>query len=156
MNQEAPPKINDGPAKRRKPSRVLMALIGAIVLGLVFFIALPFWLVHARSEKDFQTARTKLDPERLREWALAMAVRYPPKEAWADIPKEEVPTEIKTAFEKPPDAIVSARNGGVELRFGGGFAHWFIAIGPTNSSWPSGGHFRTEEWVPGIYFVREL
>ena len=144
--------------RKWKPLHLAIASIGIIVLIAVFLLTFPPPHVIA-SEKDFAAAKEKLDPEKVRYWAFEMIALHPPEGSSVDIPTNEIPAEIRIAFERSPGATVTTYNELkiVELHFGGGFAHWFIAVGPTNYSVPivPGNGWVTKKWVPGIYFMRE-
>jgi hypothetical protein len=154
MNQGVPPKIVN--AGKHSRSRLILTICAAFLLLGFVVIGVPQLMIHIRSERDFSDAKEKLNPEELRDWAVKMTERYPPTSSIIEIPREEVPLNVRNAFQKPPWAFTSQRGiPVVQLEFGGGFSHWFIAIGPTNFEWATGGYFQSKKWVPGIYFVRE-
>jgi len=153
MNQEAPKK--SGVAKIVK---LFMAVVTFVIAA--FFVLAFAWnhftpRIVMEADAGFKNAKQTIDPEQLRAWALESIKHWHSTNGFQTIPESEVPEYIRNLYPDPPDAAVIGD--GVLISWGGGFFHWAIFVGPTNSvrTKDESPGYQTVEWTQGIYYSRE-
>ena len=65
---------------------------------------------------------------------------------------------LRISIEQQPDIWTLRSGSGVQyldFAYGGGFAHWGLAVGPTNFVLTPSDDRYVLDWVPGIYFWHE-
>jgi|ERR1017187_579715 hypothetical protein len=164
------PTTNYGARKLRKLLLWIIATIFLLAVILVTFrVGTYVWIFYQagkgadfvlkEADEGFKKAKTTIDPEKLRAWALEEIQEHSATNK-ANIPISEIPSYIQELFSDPvEDAGVYKYSDetNVQICWGGGFFHWMIDIGPTNYTETTGvtNNFTTVEWVPGIYYSRE-
>jgi hypothetical protein len=157
MNEELP--TVSGARKPRSRSFWFVAF-AILIIATVYFG--PYvWVFYGvnraahqavnEADEGFRKAKTTINPETLRVWALA-SIEH--RTNWNEV-YSSMPDYIRNLYADPPD--VSIDGSCVVLMWGGGFFHWEIDIGPTNYVETTGVEniYTTVEWVPGIYYSRE-
>jgi hypothetical protein len=132
------------------------------VVGFKYWLSIPPRIV-VQADEGFKKAKTTIDPEKLRAWALAEIAKLQPTNndiLGKVIPNSEIPGYIQNLYSEPPEdasVFTGSSKSRVTICWGGGFFHWTIDIGTTNDIVTTGAtnNFTTIEWVPGIYYSRE-
>jgi hypothetical protein len=161
---EVPP-TNSGTRKFKKLLFWIVAITFLLTAGLVTcVVGYCGWIFYQvgkaehsvvkKADDGFKKARTTIDPERLRAWALEEISKK--QKTNTNPPDSEIPIYIRNLYPDPPEDY-SVDTDTVTIYWGGGFFHWMIDIGSTNYTQTTGAanDHTTVEWVPGIYYSRE-
>jgi hypothetical protein len=143
---------------------IIVVVAAANVLILWWWFTPPKFVVEA--DAGFKKAKTTIDREKLRAWALTTIEKYRStnnEDIITDIPNSEIPNYIQNLYALRPESAFITRTGDnqsyVAIMWGGGFFHWGLEVGNTNFSLPLNSNNPEYpfdfEWIPGIYYTRE-
>ena len=145
---------------------IILVALACIPLGYILYFGVAIYegSSHVLHEADggFKKAKSSVNPEQLRAWALSEISRH--SETNTDGSGHDISSEIPDYMQRlypdlPEDATVYPDHDQpyVDICWGGGFFHWTIDIGSTNFTETTGAtnEYTTAEWVPGIYYSRE-
>jgi len=127
-----------------------------------FVFTTPFNIAY-KADAGFKRAKRNIDPRQLQTWAIQEISKHPftnDNQILRDIPQSEIPSQMQNLYSYPPEAAVLRNDSDeipyVKIIWGGGFFHWFFAVGPTNFSVSTNNTFyKTTEWTQGVYYSRE-
>jgi len=105
------------------------------------------------AHRFLEQVKQSLDPTEISAWAAETMADPPPD---GRIPKDKLPASVTTEW---PDkhkqawlAVCSTSH--VIIAWGGGFGHWGLAVGETNSFLGNGNYFL--HWTNDIYVWHEI
>src|SRR6266705_6860904 len=128
------PLVNSGASKNKKPFPwtwiVLAFVLGVPVFFVGYIISLPVRTVR-EADAGFRKAKTTIDPEQLRSWALATAKSHKGTNGYShEVIISEIPDYMKKLYSVEPEhAWADPNTGTVGIIWGGGFFHWGFYIG---------------------------
>jgi hypothetical protein len=127
MNPEPPTISGASKSKNYFPWIIIITVLCILAFCFCFVFITPFNIAY-KADAGFRRAKGKIDPRQLQVWATEAAV-------------------LRNSSGETPY---------VKIIWGGGFFHWFFAIGPTNFSISTNNTFyKTTEWTQGVYYSRE-
>ncbi len=162
MNQEPPTDSGVSKSTSQYSWVILVLVLCAVVIYFGFWATTPFNIAF-KADAGFRRAKKNIDPKQLQVWAIQEISKHPLTNdtQWLrDIPESEIPSQMQNLYSVRPAAAVLRNDSGeipyVKIIWGGGFFHWFFAIGPTNFSISTNGTFyKTIEWTQGVYYLRQ-